>query len=388
MSSTRQVNFNMTEDVSSLRDEISALEFRLQESESQLTDISQLMLSMKQSLDTLITISATERSEANHMSSTPNRVTQRFSSTPVDNNVRPPSKGILKSKDLDSLKMEDLSSVHSQALRKSFFEQIKLVGSTDQDQVDIALTKMEKPMRIFLVDILRKKGLPINLENLEKAVAEEYPGPQSMADAVRELHQLEYNIEENPRTFYHHFKTKFNLMCQTFPSDTPPHRSPVFKDIIMRQLPVPIQKRLSIFKTEGYSEEMFLAEVEKEKMAAKLRNEISDCGYVNQISQPPKEDYQNQSQKNNTNMRFRKGAISVPPCRYCQNGDCHLVKDCPRNPPFRSCFDCLSTNHGKGNVNCPYTYNRMRNDVNRPLVDEENDGSKSVRSKRSLSDSM
>ena len=289
------------------------------------------------------------------------------------------SSGILKSKDVDILKLSDMSSIHSQAIRQSFFSQIEMVTTNAKDQIDLALNKMEKGMRMFLIESLKQRNLNITMYNLQRVLSEEYPGPRCMADAIRDLYQMEYHIEKNPRAFYHSFKTRFSLMCQTFPNDTPPSRTPVFKDIIMRQLPPEVQRRLQIFKTEGYTEELFLEELEKERMASRLRQEISvdgDPSSIRQVKPGNKNGIAKSTFKSHAQIQ------AVPPyCNYCKTGDRHLARDCPRNPPYKSCFDCLSIDHFKGDKRCPYTQNGFIN-INRNQNVNSNHGSDSVQSVR------
>ena len=43
-----------------------------------------------------------------------------------------------------------------------------------------------------------------------------------------------------------------------------------------------------------------------------------------------------------------------PWCGYCPvNANQHLRKDCPKKPPYGSCFSCLNLGHRKGDPTCP-----------------------------------
>ena len=332
------------------------LEVRMSKSEAQLGQITKMLEDLGTSVSQLV------NSEVRRPGCVPDsEVISKFSpqifSTPKVDSSRTSS--LLKAKDVDILKITDLSSIHSKAARTSFFKQVRLVTNHPQEQVDVALNKLEKPLSMVVTQIFDQRRLDVTLENLEKILVEEYPGPRSMADAIRELYQLEYHIEQNPRTFYHNFITQFSLLCQTFPRDSPPSRTPVFKNIVMRKLPVDIQRRLSIFTSEGYSEELFLEELEKERMSAKLRQEIVSepeigMGTVSQISQNGSRD-----QRNKGYQREPTKIVNDYPCRYCQNGQRHTMKACPRNPPFKSCFDCLSVYHQKGDPRCSYSQGRL-----------------------------
>ena len=39
-------------------------------------------------------------------------------------------------------------------------------------------------------------------------------------------------------------------------------------------------------------------------------------------------------------------------CGYCRVNT-HMPRQCPKNPPIGSCFDCLTQGHRKGDSNCP-----------------------------------
>ena len=335
------------------------LEERMKKSEAQLNQITHMLEDLAMSVSQMTNREARKIEEPGCVpdSELITKFTPQIFSTPKVDSSRTTS--LLKAKDVDILKITDLSSIHSKAARTSFFKQVRLVTNNPQEQVDVALNKLEKPLSMVVTQIFEQKCLDVTLENLEKILVEEYPGPRSMADAIRELYQLEYHIEHNPRTFYHNFITQFSLLCQTFPRDSPPSRTPVFKNIVMRKLPADIQRRLSIFNSEGYSEELFLEELEKERMSAKLRQEIVSepemgMGTVSQISQNG-----NRDQRNKGYQREPTKNVNNYPCRYCQNGQRHTMKECPRNPPIKSCFDCLSVYHQKGDPSCSYSQCRL-----------------------------
>ena len=263
--------------------------------------------------------------------------------------------GALKPKDIEMLKLEDLGQLHTKSLRNVFFQAVRSLGKSEAESLQVAMNRMDIKLRVFVGSRVNQIPNP-TLAWLEKLLTDEFPGPLSLADAIRDMHTLEYDITENPRSFANLFKTKYETLKVSFSSEGCPSRATMLKQVMLKRLPTELRQRLELFQTEGYSEELFLTELEREKASYSLRvSAISNASQGNpNISQPP----QNPTKESTSLPQFQTPRSNYQrpsrPCSYCQNGTSHPLRYCPRQPQYKSCFDCLSTSHWKGDGNCPY----------------------------------
>ena len=269
-------------------------------------------------------------------------------STPIPNNCSYVPMGSLKPKDIEMLKLEDLGELHAASLRRVFFNSVRSLGREEQEAVQIAMNRMDGPLKLFVGSRLQNQPYP-SLEWLENLLKKEFPGPLNLADAIRNLYNLEYDLTESPRTFAHRFKALYESLTTSFPTENCPKRATMLKQVICKQLPLDLRRRLELFMTEGYSEELFISELERERISYSLR--IATIG-AQRVPDPEP----TLPRQQNSNINRNGGRSQFRPrrsCPYCQDGSYHPTRACPRNPQWGSCFDCLSTTHRKGNSECP-----------------------------------
>ena len=264
-------------------------------------------------------------------------------------------KALFKAKDIDQLKLTEMHEVGGKGVRKFFFKQIRLLGGNEEDKIQLALSRMDTNLRPFIDGKLN--SMPSRTVNcLEDLLNREFKGPSNLADAVRNLHSVHYSMSEDPRKFANIFKTRFEMVYSAFPEETRPKRETVLKQILMQDLPLQIKNRLSCFMTEGYSEDLFISELERERLNRdfQVATVQERPTYSQPARSPPVSDTRNR--------------LGPYPCRYCQDGNRHTPRNCPLNPPPGGCYDCLSSTHRRGDRGCPGRTNRevQRNDPQRP----------------------
>ena len=247
----------------------------------------------------------------------------------------------LKPKDVDMLTLRDLSSIEGVIIKTAFFDQIRKTANTESRRVEVALSRMERDLRLFMMSKLNQMDDSRSLVIIDQLLCKEFQGPQCLADAIRTMYRMEYSLDENPREFAHKFKTKFEALCQAFPLETRPNYIPILKLVMIKHLDVEAKNQLEMFTTEGFREEIFVSEVERIRSQQVLR--------VNQIRQNslPTQNTMHYQERRQNNYRGNP-TVMQRPCPYCRNGQYHMFKDCPRKPLPGSCFDCLSTMHRQG----------------------------------------
>ena len=268
-------------------------------------------------------------------------------------------KALFKARDIEVLKLKDLCKIDSKSGKRFFFKQIRQLGGNEVDQVQLALSRMDRELRLFVGNRLETTSIQ-TLDTVERILDAEFTGPQSLADSIRELYSNVYTIDENPRQFAHIFKTKFEALCTAYPDETRPDRTEVLKHILVQNLPGDMRQSMQCFMTKGFGEDLFIAELERERVNRKIRvSVVQDLSKVcpNKVdtdvrSETAVRDNVYVPARNRTNEQRPQSSYPYQ-CRYCQNGQRHGPRECPRCPAPRACFDCLSMTHRQGSVQCP-----------------------------------
>ena len=277
---------------------------------------------------------------------------------PVNMNVSEMStshKALFRARDIDQLKVTELDKISGKITKKFFFYQIRRFGGTDADQFQLALSRMDESLRRFVFNRLNSLASQ-TLQNVEDLLDREFQGPPRLAKVVKDLFSKPYTLSDNPREFANFFKTQYEILCSAFPEESLPDRETMLKQILVQDLPVEIRNRLDCFMTKGFSEELFINELDRERLNPNLQVDSVQERLENnqQVRFPPVSDTRNR--------------LGPYPCRYCQDGNRHTPRNCPLNPPPGGCYDCLSSTHRRGDRGCPGRTNRevQRNDPQRP----------------------
>ena len=272
----------------------------------------------------------------------------------------------LKAKDIEKLTLKNLSQTGGQSIKALFFRQVRHLGETPKDQVEIALARMDTDLKLFVGNLLPPSP---TLEDVEWALDRGFAGPRNMGDALRELYACEYHLADNPYERLHELQMKFELICTAFPNERRPNVEPIIKKIMMQHLPIDVKINMDKFTTDGVSLELFIVELERERANRKeytahikASPETTTPYQPQPYPRPNQGPSQNRPQGNRPNPANRGYPAQGPsrprqprsyPCQYCRNGQHHSPRDCPREPPYGSCFYCLSTTHRRGDPACP-----------------------------------
>lgn len=284
------------------------------------------------------------RDQVKSLSSDRNQITSDSNiSTPTQEKDQ--TKMTLKPKDIDMLTLKDLSSIEGVIIKTAFFDQIRKTADTESKRVEVALSRMERDLRLYVMAKLNQMNENRNLQMIDQLLCKEFQGPQCLADAIRTMYRMEYSLDENPREFAHRFKTKFEALCQAFPLESRPNYMPILKSVMIKHLDVVAKSQLEMFTTEGFREEIFISEVERIRS-----QQVLSVNQVKQNSSPPQNTMYHQGRRP---YNFKGNQrVTQRPCPYCRNGQYHMFRDCPRKPLPGSCFDCLSTMHRQGHPVC------------------------------------
>ena len=124
---------------------------------------------------------------------------------------------------------------------------------------------MDRDLRLFVGTRLDNDPIQ-TLDKVESILDEEFSGPQSLADSMRELYALRYDLEQDPRQFTHEFKTKFEAICAAYPATPRPDRTEILKEIFVEHLPAEVKRTMRCFRTKGFGEDYFIAELERARL--------------------------------------------------------------------------------------------------------------------------
>ncbi|XP_068212880.1 uncharacterized protein [Palaemon carinicauda] len=234
----------------------------------------------------------------------------------------------IQPKDIEMLTFTDISSIHAQAILHNFCKQVRQAGSTEEECINIACARMEKEIRLYVNGEMEEHNYT-TLDDVQSILLKDFVRPTNISDAFQELFQLRYSVDMDPREYVNKFRAKFKSIIKAFPSARSINEETLWKQIIMEDLPQEIKACLQNYVKIGMGES-FLIELEKE------RNFYNKGGYDNVKDE----------------AASKANSLSMRSCNWCQNGNVHVGKKCPRKPQPYSCFDCLMPNMCKGNPGC------------------------------------
>ena len=239
-------------------------------------------------------------------------------------------RGILKPRDIEYLRLEELSSIEGIASKESFFHQITQVTDDKKEQVQVCLSRLDRDLRLFVESQIKHKAFS-QLEDIQNLLELEFKLPRNLPDAIDRLVNTEvYSLDRDPREFVHRFKVKYGMLCTAFKNNGLPEQVKILKAAMTRGMDMATRAQLGSVLMEEFGEEPFLSRLEALRMGY---NSTPVCNAI-------------------------QGIGNLPICRYCKNGQRHRLKDCPRKPRWGSCFDCLEMGHKAGNSNCKRNQNQ------------------------------
>ena len=242
---------------------------------------------------------------------------------------QPIRRSFLKPKDINVLRSDQLTKVEGSALVESFFKQMREVTKeySTSEKVQICLSRVDEDLRLFLENKIRtQKG--ISIDDLEEIIVKEFEIPRKLADVIDKLiSEANYDLNQDPRVFTQQFKIKYSILETVFKSRGLPPFNKLLKRVLTRNLDSHTYNRLGSVVMDDFSAEEFLDRIEA------LRLSHTMGGTVNSTSARP--------------------YYEKPRCRYCKNGHCHYIQDCPLKPQRGACYDCRNIGHMAGDRSCP-----------------------------------
>ncbi|XP_042883021.1 uncharacterized protein LOC122260011 [Penaeus japonicus] len=275
------------------------------------------------------------RSLASEVATKPNlNLTGPVTSTPT------PVNPYYNSNDIEKLCLKDLHHVWASMHIKDFVDQIKRLGFPDEHCKNIAITRMDKELRLFIVGEMQKFPNGGTIDDMENILSCQFSRRYDAIDAYRELYNLSYNLDDDPRAFVNQFIVKFRTIRSFFPNTPAPNEEDILHEIMMENLPAEIKAAVKVCARRGMGDD-FLRELEKERVFWRSR--------VNKVDVRAK-----------GNPEWTRVWV----CGWCQDGSKHLRINCPRKPEAGSCFDCLAPKRRKGHAGCPGRQDAVRRDRN------------------------
>ena len=114
------------------------------------------------------------------------------------------------------------------------------------------------------------------------------------------------------------------------------------------------------FKSRGFGEDQFIEELERARLNRQMTVSVCQTGVKpDEVpSAPPANldpvDLEPRLRPRHPLTTRRNMRPEYPYyCKYCDNGQRHVPRECPRRPSPGACFDCLEMGHRQGHPRCP-----------------------------------
>ena len=241
--------------------------------------------------------------------------------------------------------------------KRFFIKQIRQLGGNEVDQVQLALSRMDRELRLFVSTRLDAEPIQ-TLTQVENILEEEFSGPKSLSDSMIQLYARTYDLDKNPRQFAHEFKIKYEAICTAYPETPRPDRVEILKDVCMDGLPADIKRTMRCFMSRGFGEDQFIEELERARLNRQMTVSVCQTGVKpDEVPSAPPANQDNLEPRLRPRhpLTTRRNMRPEYPyyCKYCDNGQRHLPRECPRRPSPGACFDCLEMGHRQGHPRCP-----------------------------------
>ena len=291
-------------------------------------------------------------------------------------------KPVIRLADVKALTLEDLSALTSRTNLNQLFRDIE--ATTDDDGLRITSALMKIDSRI--ADGLRKKTEDGGLtwSQFQDMCHSKYDNKVDTLTIIRELNKFPYDIYEEPRLY----KNRVEAHLQSMPaSDESLDLPELIKKSMYKGLPKDLGDQVECAVTnKGVDANDFVTMLELVRCpyiqiakSTKVR-ELTQANYQLVEAAAPKlpqtgnpgNTYEEVSasmlsdigkgqqalvravESLNKNLTDGQRRVKKPWCGYCPvNANHHWVRDCPKKPPYGSCFSCLGMGHRKGDPACP-----------------------------------
>ena len=280
---------------------------------------------------------------------------------------------MIRLKDIDKLKLDDLSKVTSKQKLKKYFASIEVSTSTEEGRINGALFRMDHNVSSIVEDEIEGQNIQTWAEFKQKCYGL-FTVPMEINKFLQELNtNYTYHIDLEPRNFANRLKVLFSSVN----ANGLPDRDLTIKQKLYDGLTPQRKAAMKILMLDTkVSLESFIKELENQRnmyhQESLYEKKIREVKEMSQVRSPEKgvESATSQSEMM-ANLsaticeEFRKGQESLVRalesnqprrpkyCGYCNVKDQHWSRFCPQNPPPNSCFDCWKVGHRRNDPGCP-----------------------------------
>ena len=291
---------------------------------------------------------------------------------------------VIRLSDVKVLTIEALSSITSRTNLDRFFRDIEATTNDGTQRIRSAQIRMESGIQEVLQARVQQ-GVTTWLQ-FQEICHKLYDNKVDTITIIRELNKTPYDVHEEPRFYKNRIQARLESMpteCETL--DVPE----LIKRSMCKGLPKELQDQVEYGVTnKGIDANQFVTMLEQLRepylqlaRQAKVREITNTANYQlvesaaqspPQVVTPGKSSYEEMSSSLlvdlgrgqqalvravdalNRNVADGQRRSRKPWCGYCAtNANSHWIKDCPKKPPFGSCFSCLGMGHRKGDATCP-----------------------------------
>ena len=291
---------------------------------------------------------------------------------------------VIRLSDVRMLTIDDLSAITSKTNLDRFFRDIEATTNSDAQRIRSAQIRMDAGVQ----EVMRKQvqeGVTTWIQ-FQEICHHMYDNKVDMLTILRELNKLPYDVDEEPRLYKNRIAARLQSMltlCETWDV------TDLIKRSIYQGLPQELQRQVEFGVTnQGVDANHFVTMIEQARgpylqvaRQAKVREITNMANYQlvetaaqspPQVVTPGRSSYEERSTSLladlgksqqalvravdalNKNVADGQRRSRKPWCGYCPpNSNNHWVRDCPKKPPFGSCFSCLGMGHRKGDQTCP-----------------------------------
>ena len=368
----------LTQEVNLMRDQMDYLAITLRKREEEFSRVSEELRLKKEEVTNLR--SQTYRSKAPDKVNTGVTLEELLTSVAAQQKERP----VIRLSDVKELTIADLSTITSKTSLDRFFRDIEATTNSDAQRIKSAQIKMEAGIQeVMKTRVIEGVTTWLQFQDICHKI---YDNKVDMITILRELNQLPYDVDEEPRLYKNRVEARLQSMptsCETL--DVPE----LIKKSLYKGLPKELKDQVECAVTnKGIDANDFVTMVEQLRgphlqvvRQAKVREITNAANYQlvetsaqspPQVVTPGRSTYEERSTSLladlgksqqalvravdalNKNVADGQRRSRKPWCGYCAtNANNHWIKDCPKKPPFRSCFSCLGMGHRKGDLTCP-----------------------------------
>lgn len=281
--------------------------------------------------------------------------------------LKPTGKSLLKPRDISILELKHLKGLEAEGRLNVFLTQVEAASDTFEDRQLIVMARVDQELAMYLQTTLNKKKFE-TWEKFKDFLMSEF-SDTNLDKAYTHISQIKYDWADDPQTFATEVKCKYSVMEAKFPKGSLPNMEKVIKRKLLLGLPSHCKERLEIFTEESISLKRFIERVETERLIVmskeadpirKVEGRLPQSEpKVKNAEEEPLQEINKQLAKleqNLNNLRSRTRAnynnYGRQYCPYCKMNN-HTVRNCRRNPPPGSCYDCLKTGCYRGKAGCP-----------------------------------